>query len=237
MRGISPSVTLRTESDTDTRHHRGRILRLPGVYRPQADTRLLTATLGRSRVPPGARVLDYCTGTGAVALSAAETGAEDVVAVDISARAALSAWLNARLRRLPVRVRVGGLDTARAHGPFDVVLTNPPYVPAAAEEAAGTALHWNGGPDGRAVIRQVCAEARNLLVPGGFLLLVQSAVADPGSTLRDLRRSGLRADVVSRATVPFGPVMRRQADFLLTRGLIEPGQDLEDVVVIRGDRP
>ncbi|MFF0813629.1 HemK2/MTQ2 family protein methyltransferase [Rhodococcus sp. NPDC003318] len=216
----------------------GRIVRLPGVYRPQEDTHLLATALAGMSLGRRARVLDYCTGSGAVAVAAARCGAETVVAVDVSPRATVSAWLNAQLRRLPIRVRRGGLDVARRLGPYDVVLANPPYVPAAADRPpTGTRQHWNGGPDGRAVIGALCVHARHLLRPGGSLLLVQSAVADPDRTVTELRRAGLRARVAARTTIPFGPVMRDQSGFLLSRGLIEPGQDREDVVVIRGDRP
>ncbi|MFE1906777.1 hypothetical protein ACFW96_24365 [Streptomyces gardneri] len=45
-----------------------RLCRLPGVYAPQADTRLLLAHLRREELRPGARSLDLCTGTGVLAL-------------------------------------------------------------------------------------------------------------------------------------------------------------------------
>ncbi|HEX2312488.1 MAG TPA: methyltransferase, partial [Thermomonospora sp.] len=105
------------------------ILRPPGVYPPQGDTVLLADALREAGVPPGARVLDVCTGTGVVALAAALGGARSVTATDISARAVLAARLNARLRGHSVRVLRGDLVGPVAGEEFDVITANPPYVP------------------------------------------------------------------------------------------------------------
>jgi release factor glutamine methyltransferase len=66
---------------------------------------------------------------------------------------------------------------------------------------------------------------------------VQSALSDAGLTLALLRGTGLKAAVAARATVPFGPVMRSRADRLRARGLVAPGQNTEELVVIRADKP
>ncbi|NEE27052.1 methyltransferase, partial [Streptomyces sp. SID7982] len=86
----------------------GRVVRLPGVYRPQTDTLLLAMAMRREGIGPGTDLLDLCTGTGALALHAARLGAR-VTAVDISRRAVASARLNTAFARLPVTVRRGDL--------------------------------------------------------------------------------------------------------------------------------
>jgi release factor glutamine methyltransferase len=214
------------------------LLRPPGVYAPGHDTWLLAESLRRAAMPAGARVLDLGTGTGALAIAAARAGAGAVTAVDVSRRAMLAAWCNARVYRARIRVRRGDLRRPTTDHPFDVVLANPPYVPTPPEHAtaAGPARAWNAGPDGRRFLDLLCATASDLLAPGGFVLLVQSAVAGVEPTLRALRRSRLKASVVDRRFAPFGPVLRDRADYLLARGLIEPGQRDEELVVIRGDR-
>lgn len=104
------------------------LFRPPGVYRPQADTWLLADALRTaSSVRVGARVLDAGTGTGVLALLAARAGAE-LLAVDINQRAVLSARVNARLRRLPIRVQRGDLFELIRDQVFDVVVANLPYV-------------------------------------------------------------------------------------------------------------
>jgi release factor glutamine methyltransferase len=51
-----------------------------------------------------------------------------------------------------------------------------------------------------------------------------------------LREAGLSADVLSRATIPFGPVMRRRVELLRARGLLADGATGEDIVVIEAMR-
>ncbi|WP_433461290.1 HemK2/MTQ2 family protein methyltransferase [Spirillospora sp. CA-128828] len=217
------------------------LFRPPGVYRPQSDTALLAGALlralGRAGAPPGARVLELGTGTGAVALAAARAGC-DVVAVDVSAQAVLAARVNARMRGLPLRVLRGDLFAPVAGEVFDVIVANPPYVAGDADPAAvrGRARAFEAGPEGRALLDRICARAPRHLGPAGTLLMVHSSLNGVAATLVALRSAGLRASVVARHREPFGPVMRRRAGGLRARGVLGPGQRHEDLVVVRADR-
>lgn len=208
--------------------------RAPGVYAPQADTRLLAEALRAAAIPDRARVLDVGTGTGALAIAALREGASQVTAVDLSRRAVLTARVNTIGR--PVRVLLGNALEVVAGETFDLILANPPYVPSD-RAAYGPARAWDAGIDGRELIDPLCAKAFDLLVPGGTLLMVHSALCGVDSTLIRLRDGGLKAAVVHRRWIPFGPVMLGRVDFLERHGLIEPGQRHEELVVIRGDRP
>ncbi|WP_242910534.1 HemK2/MTQ2 family protein methyltransferase [Actinomadura terrae] len=213
------------------------LLRPPGVYRPQSDTRLLTAALRGAAVPPGSRVLELGTGTGAVAVAAARRGCQ-VVAVDVSPWAVLTARINARVRGLPMRVLRGDLFAPVAGKTFDVILANPPYVPGNIDPAAvrGRARAWEAGPEGRTLLDRICQAAPHHLTPSGTLLMVHSALNGVEPTLVALRQAGLRASVVARHREPFGPVLRGRAESLTARGLLSPGQGHEELVVIRADR-
>jgi release factor glutamine methyltransferase len=206
------------------------------VYRVDRDTALLADVL-RERVR-GRTVLDVGTGTGALALAAARAGAAAVTAVDLSRRSALAAWLNARLRRLPVTVRCGDLFEPVRGQRFDVVVANPPYVPASGARPARhrIARCWDAGHDGRLLLDRITGELSDVLADGGRALLVHSEVCDVRVTLDAMTTAGLRAAVVARAVVPFGPVMRARAALLRRRGLIEPGQSAEEIVVVEGRR-
>ncbi|WP_424216073.1 HemK2/MTQ2 family protein methyltransferase (plasmid) [Streptomyces sp. BI20] len=210
---------------------------LPGVYRPQADTRMLLDALVAEAPGPAERVLEIGTGTGAVALAAARLGCA-VTAVDVSWAAVLSARLNARRQRLPVDVRHGDFAARTGGRRFDLVVANPPYVPSPLPEPPGhgAARAWEGGGDGRAVVDRICALARRLLNPGGRLLMVHSALSGPDATVEALGREGMRAEVVGVRHVPWGPVLRSRRDWLETHGLAEPGSATERLVVIRGRR-
>ncbi|RCG21373.1 methyltransferase domain-containing protein [Streptomyces diacarni] len=212
------------------------LLRPPGVYAPQGDSELLLEALAGAPFPPGARMLDVCTGTGVVALAGARLGVREVHAVDISARAALAAAWNARLRGLPVRAHRGDF-LERATGSFDLVTANPPYVPyAGSGQGFGRrARAWNAGRDGRRFVDRLCEAAPRLLADNGVLLMVHSQLCGPDRTLEMLRGSGLDAAVTARRTQPFGPVLRARARWLEQQELISPGQRHEELVVIRAD--
>jgi release factor glutamine methyltransferase len=214
-----------------------RLVRSPGVYRPQSDTWLLARAAVAAGIPADARVLDICTGTGALAITAAVLGARDVTAIDVSRRAVLSARLNAWLNGQRIRALHGSMLALPAKASFDVVLANPPYVPCPAGTVTrGRKRAWNAGVDGRALLDPICRSLPVLLRPNGFALMVHSTLSGVDKSLQLLREGGLRAEVVARSRIPFGPVLHSRADFLTRRGLIQPGQRHEDLVVIRADR-
>ena len=209
------------------------LVRPPGVYDAQDDTSLLIRALQHRRIA-GRSVLDVGTGTGALAIEAARAGAESVTAVDLSARSALASWINSRMHGVPVRVRRGDLFEPVADHRFDLVLSNPPYVPGndSSPPRHRKARCWDAGPRGRVLLERICAEARSVLTKDGTLLLVQSRISDESATLRALSRNGLSPAVVDRGRVPFGPVLRARASALRARGLLEPQEAEEELVVI-----
>lgn len=211
-----------------------RLVCLPGVYRPQADTLLLATAMRREGIRAGMDVLDLCTGSGALALHAARLGAR-VTAVDISRRAVVSARLNTALAGLPVRVRRGDLLRALPGRTFDAVVSNPPYVPAPGlpvpRHRAGRS--WDAGLDGRLILDRICADACVALRPGGLLLLVQSGLSRPEETVDRLSGAGLHVSVTDRVMIPFGPVTRGRSAWLRARGLLPARLDREELVVIR----
>ncbi|MER6298015.1 HemK2/MTQ2 family protein methyltransferase [Kitasatospora sp. NPDC001539] len=214
------------------------LIRPPGVYAPQDDTELLASCVDRERLDASSRVLDLCTGTGAVALVAARKGAR-VTAVDLSTRAVAAAWLNARLHHRRIRLLRGDLLAPVSGQTFDLITANPPYVPAPTatdRPGRGAALAWDAGPDGRFVLNRLCRRAPDLLPVGGVLLIVQSSLADVPATLAALRRAGLATEVAARRRLAFGPVMAARAALFERRGLIRPGEYEEELVVVRGVR-
>ncbi|MFF4084843.1 HemK2/MTQ2 family protein methyltransferase [Streptomyces sp. NPDC001777] len=224
-------------SETDSTRSRPFLLTLPGVYAPQSDTRLLLAALEQERVGPGTTVLDIGTGSGALALRAAQLGCE-VTAVDIAPRAVLTARLNAMLHRRRITVRRSDLTSALGTHPYDLVLCNPPYVPAPHTPPRGASRAWNAGHDGRAVIDRLCATAPSILRhDGGVLLLVHSALCDPGTTLDRLAHAGLHATIHSRTRIPFGPVLRSRLPWLREHQLLHTDDTNEELVVIRAQHP
>ncbi|SNT29971.1 HemK2/MTQ2 family protein methyltransferase [Rhodococcoides kyotonense] len=208
-----------------------------GVYAPQEDSFLLCSEIVSLDILPGARVLDLCTGSGIAAIEAARNGAREVFAYDISERAVACAEANSAANGTTVNVCLGTLDDALHRGPFDVVVSNPPYVPSR-NEPVGMGLNraWDAGDRGRTVLDLLCASMPALLALGGTAVFVQSELADVDESLRQLRSAGLDAEVVRRQTIDFGPVMHERASWLEATDQIDIGCRHEELAVIRSRR-
>jgi release factor glutamine methyltransferase len=213
-----------------------RTIVLPGVLRPPSDCHLLIDVMRDQGLADDAGVLDVFTGSGALAVAAALAGARDVAAVDISRRAVLNARLNAALNRVRVRAMRGDLFAPVAGARFDLILANPPYIPSASDRlpSRGAARAWDAGIDGRALLDRLCAEVGPRLLPGGAVLIVQSELAGERATLDLLKEEGLAAEVLARRRGPLGPIVRSRAEMLERRGILEPGQGSEELLVIAG---
>lgn len=213
-----------------------------GVYAPQQDSHLLIETMESSGLARASRVLDLCTGSGVVAIAAADMGAGSVTAFDICPRAVRCSRDNARAAGVDVEIRHGPWTGALGCDPFDLIVSNPPYVPSprhgsAIPAAGGPEWSWNGGVDGRIILDPLCRSAGTLLRSGGSFLLVQSALADAGRSLKVLRDGGLDADIVASRWIPFGPVLSARAGWLERTGRMPRGCREEQLVVIRADKP
>ncbi|WP_421958129.1 HemK2/MTQ2 family protein methyltransferase [Prescottella agglutinans] len=210
------------------------MVRLPGVYPPQADSFLLARTLVCEPIEHRTRVLDVGAGTGLLSVSAGLAGTARITAVDVDRRSLLNTRLNAALNGVRVRVVHGDLVRPLHGSQFDVVVTNPPYVPTAEEHlpTRGLARCWDAGRDGRAYIDRICRDVPELLASGGVLLLVQSTLCGIDATRSLLEQQGLDVDVVAAASIPFGPVLTARAAMLRERGLLG-NEDHEDIVVLR----
>jgi release factor glutamine methyltransferase len=150
----------------------------PGVFIPRFETELLVEwALAR----PGAagRVVDLCSGSGAIALAVATQRSEaQVYCVERSERAL--PWLRGNVARLAPRVRVVEADVtdgsvlSELSRTVDLVLSNPPYVPEATAVDVEVAEHDPheavfAGLDGLALMPAIARTAARLLRPGGRL--------------------------------------------------------------------
>jgi release factor glutamine methyltransferase len=216
-----------------TRFRDLRLLTPPGVFAPRSDAGvLLDAALPRLR----GDVLDLCAGSGVLALAAAPH-AQSVLAVDLSRRAAATIRVNGLLNRRAVEVRRGDLFAAVGSRRFDLILTNPPYVPTppGARSVVGSRA-WEGGPRGRDLLDRICAGAAAHLRPGGEVLIVQSAVADIARTRELLRGVGLAVEVIAEQLGPYGAIARSRMDYLEASGLVSDRRAPERVAVVCGRR-
>jgi release factor glutamine methyltransferase len=145
---------------------------------PRPETELLVEA-ALAALPEDGAALDLCTGTGCVGVTLAlERPRARVVATDLSPEALALARENAG--RLGATLTFLEGDLFAPLPPelrFDVIVANPPYVPTgelpglARELRREPALALDGGADGLAVARRLCAEAGRWLRPGGTLLV------------------------------------------------------------------
>lgn len=148
----------------------------PGVLIPRQDTEILCEQ-ALAMIPAGGRVLDIGTGSGALAVSIAKLApGSRVTAVDISGEALAIAGENAKRNGADVRFVKSDCFDALDGEVFDVIVSNPPYIPR--EEMDGLMqevrhepeLALFGGEDGLDFYRRICREAPAHLAEGGCLL-------------------------------------------------------------------
>jgi release factor glutamine methyltransferase len=149
----------------------GRDLRVDDrVLIPRPDTEVLVEA-AIARAPGGGRVLDAGTGSGCVAISLERERPDlEVFAIDISFAALVVASSNARTYDSRVRFATSdALDGIR--GEFDLIVSNPPYIPAAEVEQLDVEVRdheprvaLTSGPLGTEVIKRILEARRAPLV-------------------------------------------------------------------------
>ena len=149
----------------------------PRALIPRNDTEALCEEALR-HIRPGDRVLDVCTGTGALGIAIKKLCPKAAVtATDISEAALSLAKENAMALRAEVRFLQGDLFAPVASEAFDVIVSNPPYIPEAlrghlqAEVEKEPALALFAGEDGLDFYRRIAREAPPRLLPQGWLCL------------------------------------------------------------------
>lgn len=216
-----------------------RLVVLPGVFRPLSDSWLLARAGCAEPLAEGASVLELCCGSAAAGIAAARCHHGRLTTVDVSRRAALTARLNGALNGVPVRARRGDLFTPVGGERFDLILANPPYVPAPTDDlpVRGPERAWDAGRDGRALLDRICAEAPSHLAPGGAVLVVHSELIGRETTLSAFADGGLEPGIAARHVGELGPLMEGRRQHLESRGMLAPGQRREEVLVLRGRAP
>jgi release factor glutamine methyltransferase len=212
-----------------------RIVVFPGVLRPPSDAALLGGVMARHDLK-GRAVLDLCTGSGILGLTAARLGAR-ATAVDLSRRAVTCARLNARLNGLALEVLRGDLFEPVRGRRFDLIVSNPPYIPAPPGNAPrGEARAWDAGPEGREFLDRICDLAAAHLHPGGRVLLVHSSLARPEATEQRLAAHGLEPAVAATHDGSLGPVALDRLEYLRSIGVADDSLS-ERMVVVEGRLP
>ena len=197
------------------------------VLIPRPETELLVEEAVRVLNGKAMRVLDLCTGSGAIAVSIRHFVPQaEVTATDLSEEALKVARENAeRLTAGGIRFLQGDLFEAfsnlQAPGSelFNLIVSNPPYIPAKVIDGLmpdvkdfEPRLALDGGTDGLDIYRRLIPQAAEHLAPGGVLLL--EIGFDQGETVPDLcRQAGLGNIAVLKDLAGLDRVVRAERIF------------------------
>jgi release factor glutamine methyltransferase len=157
----------------------------PSVLVPRPDTETVVElaldwVVARGLRMEKLRVLDIGTGSGALLLALLSELTEATgTATDISAQAIAIARDNAARLGFATRSLFVVCDFAKTlEGPFDLIVSNPPYVRSGDIAALSPEVRdydpvvsLDGGADGLSAYRNIAGDARRLLVPGGRLVV------------------------------------------------------------------
>ncbi len=149
------------------------------IPRPETEEMVMMVV---NAVEDGQSVLDMCTGSGAIAIAVEgelkKRGYKNkIAAVDISEGALALAQENAELNGANIKFVQSDLF-AKVRGKYDVVVSNPPYIPTATiatlqREVKDFEPHLalDGGADGLDIYRRIAEEAPKHIARGGMLIM------------------------------------------------------------------
>ena len=176
------------------------------VLIPRQDTEtLVEAVIVALRPLEKPRMLDLCAGSGAIGLSVKTLApGADVTLADCSRDALEVVRENARRLGVDVELRHGDLFRAVWHQKFDLIASNPPYIPTGdlpllqREVQREPRLALDGGGDGLDFYRRIAADAQEHLNPGGSIYLeVGAGQADAVRALLTERMECAEAGVIN----------------------------------------
>ncbi len=149
------------------------------IPRPETEDLVMLAV---SMAKEGQKILDLCTGSGAIAIATAKELEKknirvEITASDISEDALTLAKENAEANGADVKFVQSDLFE-RLDGEYDLVISNPPYIPTATVQTLQREvrdfephLALDGGEDGLDIYRRIAKQAQTHIRAGGSLLM------------------------------------------------------------------
>jgi release factor glutamine methyltransferase len=174
----------------------------PDVLIPRHDTETLVNE-ALARMPAAQSVLDIGTGSGCIAVVlACRLPGASVTAVDISSAALVVARRNAGRNGVVIEFLLGSLLEPVAGRHFDLIISNPPYIPSSDIETLESEVRdydpraaLDGGADGLDVYRAMIPDAAARLNPGGWLL-VEVGIGQAAGVAQMFRAAGNYAEPI-----------------------------------------
>jgi release factor glutamine methyltransferase len=185
-------------------HFRAKVFNIcEDIYEPAEDSFLFAENLD---VQKGAEVIDVGTGSGFLAVLAAENAAS-VLGLDVNPYAVRCARANAVLNNVEGRIdfmQASLLTALSSKSKFDLIIFNAPYLPSEAYEAdSWIGRSWAGGINGREVVDRFIAQVPTHLKHDGRVLLMQSTLTSVEETINKFAAYNLCASVKAEQKLPF----------------------------------
>lgn len=164
------------------------------IYAPSDDSFLLEEQV--KKLSKNKKVLDVGTGSGIQALAAKDSGAKEVLAVDIDEESIKAA----KKKNLQV-VRSNLFQKVK--GRFDLIIFNPPYLPLDEKEDSESAKATTGGKKGDEIILKFLKEAPKHLQRKGNILLLISSLTPKNKIIKSIKKNKLSFKVLSEKKLFF----------------------------------
>jgi len=169
----------------------------PAVLIPRHDTETLVNE-ALARMPGAQSILDIGTGSGCIAVALARRlPGVSVTAVDISEDALVVARRNAVRNGVAIEFLQGSLLEPVAGRHFDLIVSNPPYIPSSDIETLQPEVRdfdprgaLDGGEDGLDVYRALIPAAATCLNPCGWMFL-EVGIGQAADVARMFRAAGV----------------------------------------------
>ena len=175
------------------------VLNTDNVYEPAEDS-IILADIVKSCDLAGKKVLDVGTGSGLLAIVASNNSAI-VTAVDIDSNAVDTAHKNGLVNKVDIEVIESDLFS-NITGKFDVIMFNPPYLPSdETDEYASKRIDYDGGKNGRDIIKRFLDQVKKHLNEKGRILLLISSLTGEKELIKMLANKGFQNCVVYRKKI------------------------------------
>ncbi len=163
-------------------------------------------------------VLELGTGCGIHAILLAKQNAARLTLTEIDATINDNARHNLQKHGIDVAIEYLVADWTHVDaGPFDAVVTNPPFAK-------------SGKRYRRYFIDTLILDAHKLVRPGGWLVFVQSSMADIPRSIRLMQENGMGVRIIGETDGPFRDYYFEDEEFMREIALIPGGYTIRDGV-------
>ncbi|MEI6849523.1 MAG: HemK2/MTQ2 family protein methyltransferase [archaeon] len=168
------------------------------IYSPDDDSYLLETQV--KLYSKDKTVLDMGTGSGIQALSALNSGAKSVLAVDINKEAIT--LLKNKYKQKNIKFLHSNLFS-KVKSKFDLIIFNPPYLPEDEREDSESALVTTGGKNGDEIILKFLQQSKVHLNKNGLILLLVSSLTPLEKIESLLTKQKMKSEFLSSKKIFF----------------------------------